>query len=112
MKLIKAYIRPIVLNDVYHALHKKGFCCMSVFEGEGTGSYSDPAHQHGSLRFSAMHTHVVKIELATESANVDEIINILRESGSTGQRGDGMVFVTEIDKAVRLRDGKVGKEVL
>lgn len=67
MKLVKAYIRPMVLEDVYTELRDNGHCSMTVFEGEGTGRYTDPKNKHGSLNFPAMHTHVVKLEIATES---------------------------------------------
>ncbi|MEX0770377.1 MAG: P-II family nitrogen regulator [Balneolaceae bacterium] len=112
MKLIKAYIRPMLLEDVYSALRKEGYCCMTVFEGEGTGRYSDPDHQHGSLNFPAMHTHVVKIEIAAETDDVDTIIEIIREHGHTGHKGDGIVFVSSIEKVTRIRDGKEGSVVL
>ena len=111
MKLIKAYIRPMVLEDVYTDLRNEGFHSMTVFEGEGTGRYSDPDHQYGSLKFPAMHTHVVKIEIATESENVDEITEIIEKHGRTGHKGDGIIFVCPIEKVTRIRDGKEGATV-
>jgi nitrogen regulatory protein PII len=112
MKLVKAYIRPILLEDVYKALRSEGYCCMTVFKGEGTGRYSDPDHQHGSLNFPAMHTHVMKIEIAVESADVDAVIDIIAEHGKTGHKGDGIAFVSPIEKVTRIRDGKEGASVL
>lgn len=112
MKLVKAYIRPLLLEDVYSALSKEGFCCMTVFEGEGTGRYSDPDHQHGSLNFPAMHTHVAKLEIAAESDDVDKITQIIITNANTGRKGDGLVFVTPIEEITRIRDGKQGTEVL
>ncbi|TYP93571.1 nitrogen regulatory protein P-II family [Fodinibius salinus] len=112
MKLVKAYIRPKLLEDVYRALRNEGYCCMTVFEGEGTGRYSDPDHQHGSLNFPAMHTHVVKIEIAVESEDVNPVIDIITEHGKTGHKGDGIVFVCPIEKVTRIRDGEEGASVL
>jgi nitrogen regulatory protein PII len=51
VKLVKAYIRPMPLEDVYTALRKEGHCCMTVLEGEGTDRFSVPNDQHGSLNF-------------------------------------------------------------
>lgn len=112
MKLIKAYIRPKLLEDIYSALRKNGFCCMTVFEGEGTGRYSDPDHQHGSLKFPAMHTHVTKVEIAARDKDVDDITKIITRHGSTGHKGDGIIFVSPIDRIHRIRDGKEGPEVI
>ena len=112
MKLIKAYIRPILLEDVYRALRREGYYCMTVFEGEDTGRYSDPDHEHGSLSFPAMHTHVVKIEIAVESQEVDAVIDIITGHGKTGHKGDGIAFVCPIEKVIRIRDGENSASVL
>jgi nitrogen regulatory protein PII len=112
MKLVKAYIRPMLLEDVYTALRKEGHCCMTVFEGEGTGRFSDPNDQHGSLNFPAMHTHVAKIEIAVESEDVATVIDIIKKHGKTGHKGDGIVFVCPIERVTRIRDGKEGATVL
>lgn len=112
MKLVKAYIRPMLLEDVYTALRKEGYCCMTVFEGEGTGQYSDPDHQHGSLSFPAMHTHVAKIEIAVESEDAAAVIDIIKKHGKTGHKGDGIAFISPIEQVTRIRDGKEGASVL
>ncbi len=112
MKLVKAYIRPMLLEDVYSALRQEGHCCMTVFEGEGTGKYSDPTDRHGSLNFPAMHTHVAKIEIATQPKDVESITKIIQKHGHTGRKGDGIIFVTPIEQATRIRDGKQGAGIL
>ncbi|HCT54056.1 MAG: P-II family nitrogen regulator [Balneola sp.] len=112
MKLIKAYIRPILLEDVYTALRAAGHFSITVFKGEGAGQYSDPAHEHGSLDFPAMHSRVIKIEIAAQQASVQPIIEIIQEIASTGSSGDGIIFVSPIEYALRIRDGKEGPEVL
>lgn len=112
MKLVKAYIRPKLLEDVYTALRREGFCCMSVFEGEGTGQYNDPNKKHGSLTFPAMHTRTVKLEIAAENNDVNKITEIILSHAKTGKKGDGLVFVTPIEHASRIRDGKHGARIL
>jgi len=112
MKLIKAYIRPGLLEEVYSALRKEGHSSMTVFKGEGTGRFSDPESLHGSLDFPAMHTRVVKVEIAAEQENCDSIIRIIKEHAHTGGRGDGVLFVSPIEHAERIRDGRQGPEVL
>lgn len=112
MKLIKAYIRPMILEDVNSALRKKGFCCMTVFQGEGTDRYGNPEHQHKSLSFPAMHTRVAKIEIATETEDVASITEIIQNHARTRSKGDGIVFVSPIKRAARIRDGKEGADIL
>lgn len=102
----------MLLEDVYTALRKEGYCCMTVFKGEGTGRYSDPDDQHGSLNFPAMHTHVAKIEIAAEAKDINTITEIIEKHGLTGRKGDGIIFVTEIEQATRIRDGKQGTGIL
>lgn len=112
MKLVKAYIRPILLEEVYKALRTEGHCCITVFRGEGAGQYTDPNHAHGSLEFPALHSKVVKIEIAAVDEDVDPIIDIIQQTSSTGSRGDGIIFVMPIENMIRIRDGKQGAEVI
>ena len=112
MKLVKAYIRPILLEEVYKALRAEGHCCITVFRGEGAGQYTDPNHAHGSLEFPALHSKVVKVEIASVAEDVEPIIDIIQQTASTGSRGDGIIFVMPIENMIRIRDGKQGAEVI
>jgi nitrogen regulatory protein PII len=112
MKLIKTYLRPVWLEEVYKALRAEGHCCITVFRGEGAGQYTDPDHAHGSLQFPAMHSKVVKIEIASVDEDVESIIEIIQQTASTGSRGDGIIFVMPIEGMVRIRDGKQGAQVI
>ncbi|PAU95075.1 transcriptional regulator [Aliifodinibius salipaludis] len=112
MKLVKAYIRPMVLEDVYTELRNKGHTSMTVFEGEGTGQYTDPKNKHGSLNFPAMHTHVVKLEIAAESEDIESIVQTIQKHAHTRRKGDGIIFVTPIEQAIRIRDGEQGSDIL
>lgn len=112
MKLVKAYIRPVLLEEVYNELRSQGHCCITVLRGEGAGQYTDPEKAHGSLNFPAMHSHVIKIEIAAVDDDVPSIISIIQETASTGSRGVGIIFVTPIGEMVRIRDGKQGAEVI
>jgi len=112
MKLVKAYIRPLLLEEVYKALRAEGHCCITVFRGEGAGQYTDPDHAHGSLQFPSMHSKVVKLEIAAVNEDVESIIDIIQQTASTGSRGDGIIFVMPIENMIRIRDGKQGAEVI
>lgn len=112
MKLIKAYIRPILLEDVYKALRAAGHCCITIFKGEGAGQYSEADKEHGSLEFPAMHSKVTKIEIAAQDTSVQPIIETIQQAASTGSSGDGIIFVSPVEYALRIRDAQEGAEVL
>lgn len=106
MKLIKAYIRLDMFEKVHRALKKKGYTSMTVIEAEGMGSYSDPESRHGSLKFPALHSKVVKIEMVSEADHVDDILKIIRQNASTGHHGDGVMMVLPVERSIRVRDGE------
>ena len=106
MKLIKAYIRLDMFETVQRALNKEGYTSMTVMEAEGMDSYSDPNDRHGSLKFPALHSKVVKLEMVSEADHVDAIVNIIRENASTGHEGDGLMVVLPVERSIRVRDGE------
>ncbi|MCW9711391.1 P-II family nitrogen regulator [Aliifodinibius salicampi] len=90
----------------------RGHCSMTVFEGEGTVRYTDSKNKHGSLNFPAMHTHVVKLEMAAESEDIESIVQTIQKHGHTGRKGDCIVFVTPIEQAIRIPDDEQGSDIL
>lgn len=112
MKLLKVLIRPILLEEISKELRHHGIDCITVFKGEGTGNYIDPKKEHGSLDFPAMHADVIKIEIAVHDNDVEEITNIIQKTTTTGTPGDGIIFISPIDEAVRIKDGSRGPDVL
>lgn len=106
MKLIKAYIRIDMFETVHRALHKEGYTSMTVMEAEGMGSYSDPKDRHGSLKFPALHSKVVKLEMISEADHIDDIVRIIHENASTGHSGDGLMVVLPVERSIRVRDGE------
>lgn len=106
MKLIKAYIRLNMFEAVHRALNKEGYTSMTVMEAEGMGSYSDPEHRHGSLKFPTLHSKVVKLEMVSEADHVDAIVKIIQEHAGTGHPGDGLMVVLPVERSIRVRDGE------
>lgn len=112
MKEVQAFIRPRKLNDVYNALKLKDFCCMTVYDGEGTGRYTDPDNNWPSFKFTSMHSKVVKLEMVCKQEHVKSIVNIIHEKGSTGRKGDGIIYISDVEEVIRIRDGEKGEEIL
>lgn len=104
MKEIKAFVRPGRLADIVSHLRDEGFCCITVFEGEGTGNYVSPEKEWPSLNHPFLHSKVAKIEIVVPSNDVDKVVHIIHEQGKTGSRGDGLIYTTDVSKAVRVKD--------
>lgn len=112
MKEIKAMIRPEMFETVYSRLRAEGYCCLSVYSGEGVGRQGDPEKMNASLEFPFLHSKVTKIEILVDAAHEKEVMQIIREAACTDSAGDGIMYSTSIDKAVSIRTGESGSAVL
>ena len=109
MKLIKAYIRHRKTEEVFQALRNNGFCCMTFVECEGTGRYSDHEKIHISNKYPFADAYrVIKLEILAAEEHVQNIIDIIRENGRTGYRGDGMIIVSPVDNVYKVRTNEEG----
>ncbi|MGW8314133.1 MAG: P-II family nitrogen regulator [Bacteroidales bacterium] len=109
MKLIKAYIRYRKAEEVHHALKAAGFCCMTFVECEGTGQYSDQEKDHISERYPFANAYrVIKLEIVARNEHIHELINIIKNNGRTGYRGDGIIIVSPVDEVYKVRSDEKG----
>ncbi|MCF6332611.1 MAG: P-II family nitrogen regulator [Draconibacterium sp.] len=109
MKLIKAYIRHRKSEEVYDALKKEGFCCMTFVECEGTGQYSDHEKEHVSAKYPFADAYrVIKLEILVAAEHVASVVNIIRENGRTGYHGDGMIIVSPVNEVYKVRTDENG----
>lgn len=110
MKFIQAYIKPHKLVDVTLALHKvEGLTGMSVIDnkGFGRGKAKDSPHRiEDELVDFIPH---VKLEIFCQDELVDQIISTIQESAHTGLRGDGKIYVSQVDNAIRISTGEQGE---
>jgi nitrogen regulatory protein P-II 1 len=109
MKLIKAYIRHRMTEDVYNALKKEGYCCMTFVECEGTGQYSDHEKEHISNKYPFADAYrVIKLEILVANEHVEPLVQLVRLHGRTGYRGDGMIIVSPVDEVYKVRTDEQG----
>lgn len=111
MRLIKAYIRHRKLENVYNALNSAGFCCMTFSECEGTGQYSDHERQQQQISHSypfAESYRVMKLEILVALKHVESVVELIRQSGRTGYRGDGMIIISPVDEVYKVRTDEKG----
>ena len=106
MKAIKAFVKPFKVNDIFHHLLEAGFPNLTVSMAEGTGNL-ESADPSVSTRFSITESQVAKIEIVCNKNDVDKIVKIISEQGRTGNSGDGLIYISSVEKAFRVKTGEV-----
>jgi nitrogen regulatory protein P-II 1 len=105
MKEIKAVIQPSRLSRVREALRKvPGFPGMTITAAEGCSDVKDLALQKRDTEELVEFSRKVRVEIVSPDEHVDEMVRIIHELCHTGQRGDGIVWVTPVDTFSRLRE--------
>jgi nitrogen regulatory protein P-II 1 len=112
MKEIKAYVNISVLQDVVAELKRAGFCCMTIIDVAGLGGLIDPKDWKYSLQFVEKTSKVAKLELVCSEADADKVVDIIKKHGRTNQAGDGIIYVSPVVRAVKIRTGEEGQEIL
>ena len=113
MKKIEAIIRPEKLPVVKAALEESGYPGMTITEVRGHGVQKGVTQQWRGREFVVEFLPKVKLEVVvTSDADVDRILTLIHDNASTGNIGDGKVFVTEIADAMRVRTGERGEVVI
>ena len=104
MKEVKAFIRPEKLTKLAEHLKKENFCCFSIFEGEGVGNYSDPTTKFPSLKHPFLHNQIIKVEIVCNKEEVEDVVRVIKKYAHTGERGDGLIYVVNVEQKIRIRD--------
>lgn len=112
MKLVTAILRPEVLNKVREALFDVDIPGMTVTEVKGFGKQKGHTELYRGTEFTVEFMHKVKLEIAISNKNLDLLINTISNIARSGQKGDGKIFVTEIEKVVRIRTGETDLDAL
>lgn len=113
MKKIEAIIRPEKLPVVKAALEESGYPGMTITEVRGHGVQKGVTQQWRGREFVVEFLPKVKLEVVvTSDADVDRILTLIHDNASTGNIGDGKVFVTDITDAMRVRTGERGETVI
>lgn len=113
MKELKAYIRERRLNEVVRALRTAGATAVTVVKTVPMGAKVEPEYVDVSRAVPVEHfTPMLKLELVCDDGHVDRYVDIIRNQARTGERGDGVVFVSAVEDAVRIRNGEHGDRAL
>jgi nitrogen regulatory protein P-II 1 len=112
MKKIEAIIKPFKLQDVKEALTEVGVEGMSVSEIKGFGRQKGHTEIYRGSEYTVDFLPKVKIELVLADSLVDTAVEAILKSASTGKIGDGKIFISPMEEAVRIRTGERGEAAL
>ena len=112
MKKIEAIIKPFKLDEVKEALQEIGIQGLSVIEVKGFGRQKGHTELYRGAEYVVDFLPKVKIEVALEDDQVEPAIAAIIEAAKTDKIGDGKIFVSTIEQAVRIRTGESGSEAL
>lgn len=112
MKLIVAIIKPFKLDDVREALTPLGVQGLTVSEVKGFGRQKGQTEIYRGAEYHVNFLPKVKIEIAVPEQIVDQVIEAIMAAAHTGKIGDGKIFVTEIERAIRIRTGETDEGAL
>jgi nitrogen regulatory protein P-II 2 len=112
MKLITTIIKPFKLEDVRQALAESGVQGMTVTEVKGFGRQKGHTELYRGAEYSVDFVPKTKIEAAVADELVDAVVEAIVGAASTGSIGDGKVFVSDLQQAIRIRTGETGDQAL
>ena len=104
MKEIKAFVRPNKVNEIVQQLKNKGFENMTISSAEGTGKLQRE-NASVSQKFSITDSEIAKLEIVAEDNDVEAICSIISEYGSTINSGDGLIYVSNVERVFRVKTG-------
>jgi len=106
MKKIEAIIKPFRLDDVREALMEHGVSGMTATEVKGFGRQKGHTELYRGAEYVVDFLPKVKVEVVVSDAQVDAIVEAILKTAKTGKIGDGKIFVTDIERAIRIRTGE------
>ena len=112
MKKVEAIVKPFKLDEVKEALQEIGIQGLSVLEAKGFGRQKGHTELYRGAEYVVDFLPKVKIEVIVDDAMVDQVVEAIIAAARTGKIGDGKIFVTNIERAVRIRTGEEGSDAL
>jgi len=112
MKMITAVIKPFKLDDVRESISDIGVHGMTMTEVKGFGRQRGHTELYRGAEYVVDFLPKVKLEVAVDDDLVDQVVEAISKSASTGKIGDGKIFITPVEQVVRIRTGETGPEAL
>jgi len=112
MKKIEAIIRHFRLEEVKNALHDKGINGMTVTEVRGFGRQKGHTERYRGAEYSVDFVPKAKLEIICGDDTADAVVDTILQTAHTGEIGDGKIFITDLQDAIRIRTGERGNDAL
>ena len=112
MKKIEAIIKPFKLDEVKEALQEVGVQGLSVIEVKGFGRQKGHTELYRGAEYVVDFLPKVKLEIVVEADMVDQAVEAIVEAAKTDKIGDGKIFVSPVEQAIRIRTGETGPEAI
>ncbi|MDX6553883.1 MAG: nitrogen regulatory protein 1 [Miltoncostaeaceae bacterium] len=112
MKKIEAFIRHEALEAIHDRLAHMGLPSMSVTEVKGSGRQKGFTESYRGARTTVFLRPKIKLEVVLDDGDVDRAVDCILELAHTGEPGDGKIFISDIEEAIRVRTGERGAVVL
>ncbi len=112
MKIIMAIIKPFKLDEVRDALTAVGVQGLTVTEVKGYGRQKGHTEIYRGTEYAVSFLPKIKIEVVVAASEADKVVEAISSAAKTGQIGDGKIFVSSVDQAVRIRTGETNDDAL
>ena len=112
MKLITAIIKPHKLDDVKSALQEAGVAGMTVSEARGFGRQRGHTETYRGAEYTIDFVPKVKIEIVCGTEDAEKVADAIAGAAQTGKIGDGKIWITSVDRLMRIRTGEMGSDAV
>jgi nitrogen regulatory protein P-II 1 len=112
MKKIEAIIKPFKLDEVKEALHEIGLQGITVIEAKGFGRQKGHTELYRGAEYVVDFLPKVKLEVVLPDELVERAVEAIQTAAHTGRIGDGKIFITTVEQAIRIRTGESGDEAI
>jgi nitrogen regulatory protein P-II 1 len=112
MKRIEAVVKPFKLEDVKDALAEIGITGITVTDVKGYGRQKGHSELYRGAEYVVDFLPKNKIEVIVDDKDLDQVVSTIVEAARTGKIGDGKIFVSDVDKIIRIRTGETGSEAI
>ncbi|MEY3148113.1 MAG: nitrogen regulatory protein [Actinomycetota bacterium] len=112
MKLITAIVKPFKLDDVKDSLKAAGIQGITVSEVRGFGRQGGHTETYRGAEYKIDFVPKVRFEIVVDDSQVDAVVDAIKAAASTGKIGDGKIWVSNVDRIIRIRTGEEGSDAV
>ena len=112
MKKVEAIIKPFKLDDVKEALFDMGISGITVSEVKGHGRQQGHTELYRGAEYVVDFLPKIKVEIVVKEEALEEVVETIMQNARTGKIGDGKIFVTPVEKVIRIRTGEENEEAI